>query len=206
MTDKPDNPVNFWQELKRRKVVRVIIGYLAFAYVLIELTDMLAEPWGLPGWTINLITILLIIGLVVTVIISWIFDITPEGIKKTTSAIDKKETTQTKTGKRKLRLSDVIIAVLLVAVIVLVYPRIFNKDKLRNIRQEDGRIPVTVMPVKNMTNDSLLDFYQEAIQAELINDLTGLDELRVTQFNDVQTVLFSRVKTGLCLNYPIPGY
>ena len=48
MPDKSDNPFKFWQELKRRKVIRVIIGYLAAAYVLLELTSIVSEPLGLP--------------------------------------------------------------------------------------------------------------------------------------------------------------
>ena len=59
MPEKSDNPFQFWQELKRRKVVRVIIGYLAAGYVILELTSIIADPFGLPGWTIKLVFILL---------------------------------------------------------------------------------------------------------------------------------------------------
>jgi len=86
MADKPENPFKFWEELKRRKVVRVIIGYAASAYVILELTSIVVGPLRLPEWTINMVLILLIIGFVITTVISWIFDFTPEGIKKTGSA------------------------------------------------------------------------------------------------------------------------
>ena len=46
-----ESPTNFWQELKRGKVVRVIAVYAA-AFVLLELVDKIAEPLGLPGWRI----------------------------------------------------------------------------------------------------------------------------------------------------------
>ena len=83
MPEKPDNPLNFWQEMKRRKVVRVVPVYCAAAFVLLELVDIIAEPFGLPDWTLKLVAVLLSIGLVISIIFSWVYDITPEGVKKT---------------------------------------------------------------------------------------------------------------------------
>ena len=180
MPDKSDNPLNFWQELKRRKVVRVIIGYLASAYVLLELTSIVAEPWGLPDWTINLVSILLVVGFFVTVIISWIFDVTPEGIKKTGTAktIRKKEQ-DVKTSKRKLRASDVVIAILFAAVLVLAYPRIFKKDKFHNLREHDGKITIAVLPFSNQTGDTTLNWFSTGIASLLINGLGNSQGLAV---------------------------
>ena len=53
MPDKSDNPLNFWQELKRRKVIRVTIVYAAAAYVILELVSIITEPFGLPDWGCN---------------------------------------------------------------------------------------------------------------------------------------------------------
>ena len=127
MAEKSDNPNNFWQELKRRKVIRVIIGYAAAAYVLLELTSIVAEPLGLPAWTINLVLVLLCIGFVITVIISWIYDFTSEGVKKTEShKVVKAKAEPDKPVRWKLKASDIIIAILLVIVIILAYPRVFR--------------------------------------------------------------------------------
>ncbi|GAF69254.1 unnamed protein product, partial [marine sediment metagenome] len=75
-----------WQELKRRKVVRVIIVYAAASFVILELTDIVAPSLGLPDWTLNFIIILLCVGFIITVIVSWVYDITPEGISQTKPA------------------------------------------------------------------------------------------------------------------------
>ena len=108
-----DNPFKFWEELKRRKVIRVIIGYLAAAYVILELTTMIAEPLGLPEWTTRLVIILLCIGFVIASLISWIYDLTPEGVVKTRSRKSAKAKLPMATAKRKLQGSDIIIVVLL---------------------------------------------------------------------------------------------
>jgi adenylate cyclase len=83
MPGNADNPLSFWQELKRRKVVRVIIVYAAASYVILELVSIIREPFGLPDWTVTFIIILLIIGFPIAIILIRIFDVTHEGVKKT---------------------------------------------------------------------------------------------------------------------------
>ncbi|TFH38153.1 MAG: hypothetical protein E4G95_04140 [Bacteroidia bacterium] len=187
MTDKPNN---FWEELKRRKVVRVVIGYLASAYVLLELTSIIAEPLGLPAWTIKLVLVLLCIGFIITVLISWIYDFTPEGIKKTETAKSVKGKLQPDSIKRKFRISDAIIGVLLVAVVMLAYPKIFKKDKFEDIRDADGRISVAVMPFLNMTNDTIWNVWQDGIKDNLITYLSNYSEdFKVKQIESINGLL-----------------
>jgi tetratricopeptide (TPR) repeat protein len=83
MTGNKRNPFHLWEELKQRKVVRVITVYAASAFAILQAADMIFPRLGLPSWTISLVMILLGCGLVVAVILSWIYDFTPEGIKKT---------------------------------------------------------------------------------------------------------------------------
>jgi TolB-like protein/Tfp pilus assembly protein PilF len=189
MPEKSDNPFQFWQELKRRKVIRVIIGYLAAGYVILELTSIIADPFGLPGWTIKLVFILLCVGFIIAILLSWIFDITPDGIRKTGSQNAVKNKTKPKSGKRKLKTSDVIIAALLVAVCILAFPRIFNNDKLDDIRDEEGKISVAVMPFENLSGDSLLNVWQDGFQNLLISTLSNSDELQVRQFQTMSSIM-----------------
>ncbi|MCK4990647.1 MAG: hypothetical protein KAS29_09180, partial [Bacteroidales bacterium] len=75
--------LNFWIELKRRKVVRVISVYAAASFVMLELASIVEEPLGLPDWTLEMLIVLLSIGFVLTSILSWVYDITPDGIEVT---------------------------------------------------------------------------------------------------------------------------
>ena len=127
MPEQSNNPFNFWNELKRRKVFRVIVMYAGVAYIIIELVNNVAEPLHLPDWIATLVILLLIIGFPIVAILSWIFDITPEGLKKTESVKVAKGKVQPESAKRKLKVSDLIIVVLLVAVVILAYPRIFKR-------------------------------------------------------------------------------
>src|SRR4030042_3540231 len=77
------DPIQFWQELKQRKVVRVMTVYIAGAFALLQAIDMIFPRIGLPTWCETLVSILLAGGLVVVIVLTWIYDITPEGIKRT---------------------------------------------------------------------------------------------------------------------------
>lgn len=83
MTTESRNPFHLWEELKQRKVVRVITVYAASAFALLEAVDMIFPRLGFPSWTVTLVMILLACGLVIAVVLAWIYDITPEGIRKT---------------------------------------------------------------------------------------------------------------------------
>ena len=192
MPDKSDNPFKFWEELKRRKVVRVVIGYGAAAFVIIDLVNNITEPLRLPEWVPILVIVLLAIGFLIAIVMSWIFDFTSEGLKKTESAkTARQKAIDSKPAKWSLRVSDVIIAVLLVAVIVLAYPRIFKKDKFKDIRDEDGRISIAVMPFENQTGDTLYSGMELGMQNLLITKLSNSDELKIRQTNTIYEILKS---------------
>jgi len=185
-----DNPFRFWQELKRRKVVRVIAMYAGAAYIIIELVNNVAEPLHLPVWTATLVILLLIIGFPIVAILSWIFDITPEGLKKTKPVkVTKEKEIEIKPDKRRLKISDVIIAVLVVVICILLFPKIFKNDKFKDIRDEYGRISVAVMPFNNLTIDTLFNIWQQGLQNLLIASLSNSEELSVRQAQPVNDIL-----------------
>ena len=76
----------FWEELKRRKTVRVIVTYAATGLSFSSLQTLLTPALLLPAWTTRLVTLLLIIGFPIGVIFTWVYDITPQGIKRTKSS------------------------------------------------------------------------------------------------------------------------
>ena len=86
MTANLKDPLRFWEELKQRKVVRSMMVYIAGAFALLQAADMIFPRLGFPAWSVTLVIGLLAAGLVVVVILTWVFDITPQGIKRTESS------------------------------------------------------------------------------------------------------------------------
>jgi len=78
----------FWLELKRRRVIHVIVVYATAAIVIIELINNVFEPLKLPVWTPTMVIIILAIGFPFAIIFSWIFNISTRGIKKADKATE----------------------------------------------------------------------------------------------------------------------
>lgn len=75
--------MSFLREIKRRKVFQVATMYAVVAWLLVEVVTTVESPLNLPDWVDSFVILLLAIGFPVALILSWAFDVTPEGIKRT---------------------------------------------------------------------------------------------------------------------------
>jgi hypothetical protein len=69
-----------FEELKRRKVFRVAAVYAVVAWLLIQVTDVVLPTFGAPDWVGQTIIFLFILGFPVAVVLSWAYEVTPDGI------------------------------------------------------------------------------------------------------------------------------
>src|ERR1700675_5105662 len=76
------NPRNFFGELKRRNVIRFAGLYLVGAWLLTQVASTVLPMFGAPDWLPRSIVILLVIGFVPALIFSWVFELTPQGLKR----------------------------------------------------------------------------------------------------------------------------
>ncbi|UCC81707.1 MAG: hypothetical protein JSW46_11905 [Gemmatimonadota bacterium] len=73
----------FLSELKRRRVYRVAVVYVAVAFVIWQAAEIAVPGLNLPGWVLTLVILLTVLGFPVALVLAWAFDITPEGVKRT---------------------------------------------------------------------------------------------------------------------------
>ena len=73
--------MSFLSEIKQRRVFQVAAMYAVVAWLLIEIVTTVEEPLNLPAWVDTFVIVLLAIGFPVALLLSWAFDVTPEGIK-----------------------------------------------------------------------------------------------------------------------------
>ena len=190
MTQNSNGLEKFWQELKRRKVFKVTVMYAGTAFIILQLFDIIAQPLQLPAWTMTLVIVLLCIGFIITLLIAWVYDITPEGIKKTESVgTSRKMKSQAVPVKRGINGSNIIIAAMAIVILILLYPKIFKRDTLERLKSSGERISIVVMPFQNMTYDTIWDVWQDGIQNELINTLANSEELQVRQTESVNAII-----------------
>jgi TolB-like protein/Tfp pilus assembly protein PilF len=79
------NP-SLFQELRRRKVFRVAIPYLVVAWLLLQVVDIIAPMFELPGWVGRFVLLLLVVGLPVAIFFAWAFELTPDGVRRDTGS------------------------------------------------------------------------------------------------------------------------
>ena len=164
----------FWQELKRRKVVHVILVYASAAFVIIELINNVTEPLNLPDWTPTLVIIILLVGFPLAVIFSWIFDVTPEGIEKTkpTKELSKGEKTNV---SNSWKIASYISFVVIVTLIVLnIIPRSKHAEEIA-IRDKS----IAVLPFINDSPDQERMYFINGIMESILNNLCMIEDLRV---------------------------
>jgi len=184
--------LSFFEELKRRNVFRVAIGYIVSSWILLQVADLVLENIGAPGWVIQTFMLLIALGFPVVVFFSWAYEVTPEGIKRE-SEVDRSQSIAHVTG-RKLDYS--ILAVLIIALGYFAYDRLVpsknpdaaptaNNTKAESEASAPQAAPtqpdksIAVLPFVNMSGDPEQEYFSDGIAEELLNRLAQLPDLKV---------------------------
>ena len=108
--------MSFFEELKRRNVVRVGIAYIVAAWLIVQVGDIARESFEAPAWVMKMVITALIAGLPIVLFFSWAYEITPEGIKKEKDIV-RDDSISSVTGKK---LDAITITLLIGAIVVVV--------------------------------------------------------------------------------------
>jgi TolB-like protein len=161
---------NFFTELKRRNVFRVGLAYIVVSWVALQFVDVVQDPLNLPMWLPRVVIILLAIGFPIALIISWAFELTPEGLVKTAYA-DKTNSITRQTGQR---INNLIISALALLVIFLVVERFFpigEKPVAVSPTVAKEKTSIAVLPFVNMSDDPEQEFFSDGMTEEILNVL-----------------------------------
>jgi adenylate cyclase len=176
-------------ELKRRNVFRVGIAYLATGWLLIQLVETLFPIFGLPDAKIRLVVILLTIGLPIVLVFSWLYELTPDGLKRDKD-VDRSVSQTHHTGKKMDR---AIMVVLALAIGYFAFDK-FVLDPARDATLEEsieervrdemlvgsyGDKSIAVLPFVNMSDDANNEYFSDGISEEVLNLLAEVSQLRV---------------------------
>jgi TolB-like protein len=157
-----------FEELKRRNVVRVAAAYAAAAWLVAQVAETVFPVFDLPGQLLRGLFIVLALGFPVTVVLSWIYDLTPQGIRRTS---DLPADTARVSGRG---LDFVIIGCLTVAVVFLMMDRFVWSPPNDSVGTS-----VAVLPFTLRSPDPEIDFLGESIADSLVMRLSRLPRLRV---------------------------
>ena len=180
-------------ELKRRNVFKVSVAYLALGWIVIQVTSTVAPALNLPPSVVPIAIWIGVIGFPFVVVFSWIFELTPEGLKRE-SEVDRSASITHVTGQR---LDYIIIGLLVVAI------GLFAFHEFRPSRgvpatsapaATSGETPapvaspaaptvddrsIAVLPFVNMSSDKEQEYFSDGLSEELLNLLAQVPQLRV---------------------------
>lgn len=189
--------MSLYSELKRRNVFRVAIAYLAGAWLLTEVAETLFPLFGFSDTPARIVVIVLAIGFPLFLIFSWVFEITPEGLKREVHVAREDSITRF-TGKK---IDRIIIVLLAVALGYFAFDKFVISSRweaameaqqaaeVAKARQAGrtealvesyGDKSIAVLPFVNMSSDAEQEYFSDGISEELLNLLAKIPELRVT--------------------------
>ncbi len=162
---------SFFGELKRRNVVKVAVAYAIVGWVLIEVTTTVLPTFEAPAWVLQTITFVIILGFPLAVVLSWIFDLTPEGLERTGPVPVSGRVA--KSSERKLDFA--IIGALVLALGFVVYNYVLEDRGAVAVLPNS----VAVLPFENLSLDPEDAFFASGIHEETLNQLAKLRNLSV---------------------------
>jgi TolB-like protein/Flp pilus assembly protein TadD len=179
----------FFEELKRRNVWRAGIAYLAGAWLLIEVSDTILPRFGFSDAAITNVIVLLAIGFVPALVISWFFELTLDGFRRDSGAVPEASTVL----RTRKNFDRIIIVFLTLAIAVLAVDK-FVFDPARDasdieaateqartdaLKESYGDMSIAVLAFSDMSPEGDQEYFADGIAEELLNTLTTIRELRV---------------------------
>ena len=181
--------MSLFAELKRRSVFRVAIGYIGISWLIIQVIETLFAIYGVDESVAQVIVNVLAIGFIPAMILAWVFELTPEGLKRDSEA-DRDAPGMQTLGKR---LDRSVMIVLALAVGFFAFDKFLldpARDAERELEAEErgrtqaligsyGTKSIAVMPFDNMSPDPDQAYFADGISEELLNLLVRIQDLRV---------------------------
>ena len=168
----------FVAELRKRNVLRVGAAYVVVGWLVLQFVDVVFPMFGLDEALGRPILIIMLAGLPVALILAWVFEITPEGIKKEKDV----DRSQSITGQTGRKLDRSIIVILMLAIGLLLFDKfIFQPDPELQVQSNvsESLKSVAVLPFVNLSGDSDNEYFSDGLTETLLHVLAQVPELKV---------------------------
>ena len=188
--------MSLFNELKRRNVFRVAIAYLAGAWLLTEVSGTLFPVFGIPDWGVRFVVIVFALGFVPTLIISWVYELTPEGIKRETDVV--RDTSITHLTAKRLDVFTIGLIVVALAFILAdrlwfgpglvtqtTTPVAAGTDSVQTVNLEESDFQyrhksIAVLPFEDMSESRDQGWFADGLTEEILNTLVRTPDLMVS--------------------------
>jgi TolB-like protein/Tfp pilus assembly protein PilF len=176
-------------ELRKRSVLRVAAAYIFGSWLILQVADVLFPAFGLGDAAVRLVVIVLAIGLVPVLVFSWLFDLTPDGLRREKDV----DHSQPEAVRATRRFDRVVMVVLALAVGFFAFDRFVlgpmresqieesTAERVRNeiLAESYGENSIAVLPFVNMSDDADNEYFSDGMSEEILNLLARVQRLRV---------------------------
>lgn len=200
------NLKNFYSELKRRNVYKVAITYSITAWLIAQIVALTVDTFNAPEWVTPVVFILLLVGFPIALILAWAFEMSPQGIIRTTS--EDSINNPYDSHKKKPLTSNIFIGVLLVALIGQFLYFNYSNSSTSHLELLDKSI--AILPFRNESANMDNQYFCNGIMEAILNHLSKIEDLRVISRTSVEQFrdnVPSTVEIGkrLNVNYILEG-
>lgn len=177
---------NLFAELKRRNVIRFAGLYLVGAWLLVQVSSTVLPMFGAPDWLPRSVVILLAIGFLPALVFSWVFEMTPHGLKRDED-VAPEESIAPQTARRMGRM---IIAVLVLALAYFAVDKfVLAPRRISSPNDPSSAInakSIAVLPFDNLSRDPDNAYFCEGVQDEILTRLAKVADLKVISRTSTQ--------------------
>jgi TolB-like protein len=167
----------FFDELKRRNVYKVAITYTIVAWLILQIGSVVFETIKTPDWVMKVLLFFIVIGFPIALILAWAFEMSPQGMIRTSSAA--KENPNSSSKKKPLTHKVLIGILLLIIIGQFVYNKYWNQVSINTANIEKT---IAVLPLININQNDSLEYFSDGVTIEIIDELAKIRTFRVTAF------------------------
>jgi TolB-like protein/Tfp pilus assembly protein PilF len=168
------NPTNFLAELKRRNVYRAAVAYGVVAWFLTQVTTQVFPLFEIPNSAMRFVVIALAVGFPIAMLLSWLYELTPEGIVRTED-LDPAQARSVQRASGRI-LDFIIIGALLLVIAMMIVGRL---PFYRQSGESFSRKSIAVLPFENLSEDKANAYFADGVQDEIRTDLAKIADLKV---------------------------
>ena len=165
---------NIFSELKKRKVFNSAAIYLATAFVILQVAQIIIPALRIPSWTLSFIVVLLILGFPIVVIFSWIYDVSDDGVVKTDTVSGEPQSEKAPPSMARSSLVGIFFSI--VITIFMAYKGI---DYFTATKEVTGKTSIAVLNFDNVRKFQDYEWLGDDIAGSLSYTLGGIPEVRV---------------------------
>lgn len=175
------NSMSLFDELKRRNIFRVAIAYLIAGWLVLQVSQLVLEAVEAPAWVLKVSLLFFALGFPITLLFSWAYELTPDGLKREKD-VDRDQSVTQNTGQK---LNQITIVMIVALVIFIAADRMFLANPAQPAPEDNdvavavAEKSIAVLAFEDLSPEGDQEYFADGLSEELLNVLAKMPDLQV---------------------------